>query len=705
MSKTGVAMTRGSWILVILMVAIGCDDPSEGDGADVFVIETDASVSTDIQTAQDTRSMDAALDQMVVPDMTQDANIDAQRDTAVDMFIQTACADEIDNDSDNLIDYPLDPGCSSPADDNELDPDTFACEDQADNDGDGRTDFPEDPGCSQATDGDEASTCGEAHEYRDISGQFQVVGNTEGAPAVFDVCRTNRAPERIFLFTLRDVVGRIRIDTHGSEFDTLLAVWSSCDDPNTELACNDDLMVGTRTSEVVIENPALGDYFILVDGHAESAGPFQLNIRGELPVGARCNQGADAQDWIGCGADAVCREGLCQTAACSDGIDNDGDAFSDYPNDPGCDSAQDDNEGFDGPPPQCFDGIDNDGDGRVDYPQDPDCTFAGDNDESRPVDCQDGRDNDQDGLIDLDDPLSGDPNRNSEFNVPLCRNGQDDDGDGVRDFPDDPGCSDRNDPDETDPEVPAQCHDGIDNDEDGLTDYPEDAESCLYAADDSEDDPCARMEPRDITGLGRTRGNSQNNLNDFQGSCVRPSGNEDVLLWRVEDGRRLANLILDTRDSDYDTHVYVRTACDSETEIGCDDNGGRNIHARLELGPQEPGQELLIFVDSRPGQSGIWRIRVDAQLAVGSGLWRSPRLCLRTGSQPCRRSGRCPLVPLCNNQIDDDGDGLIDYPNDPDARWPVMKTRPIRRSRLVQHSVDDDGDGLTISRNRIVACR
>jgi hypothetical protein len=72
------------------------------------------------------------------------------------------------------------------------------------------------------------------------------------------------------------------------------------------------------------------------------------------------------------------------TNQCADGIDNDGDGLIDYPQDPGCDSARDNDE-TDPPPPaaQCADGIDNDGDGKIDL-ADPGCVNSTDNDETDP---------------------------------------------------------------------------------------------------------------------------------------------------------------------------------------------------------------------------------------------------------------------------------------------------------------------------------
>ena len=61
-------------------------------------------------------------------------------------------------------------------------------------------------------------------------------------------------------------------------------------------------------------------------------------------------------------------------------------------------------QGDDCPPPTCGDGVDNDGDGLTDYPDDPGCQDA-----ASYIDdpaCQDGVDNDGDGLTDFDGGLS-----------------------------------------------------------------------------------------------------------------------------------------------------------------------------------------------------------------------------------------------------------------------------------------------------------
>ena len=69
---------------------------------------------------------------------------------------------------------------------------------------------------------------------------------------------------------------------------------------------------------------------------------------------------------------------------CSDTFDNDSDGKTDFPDDPGCSSANDNSESPDPPPPpkQCADGRDNDNDGKVDFPADRGCSSANDNSES-----------------------------------------------------------------------------------------------------------------------------------------------------------------------------------------------------------------------------------------------------------------------------------------------------------------------------------
>jgi hypothetical protein len=82
------------------------------------------------------------------------------------------------------------------------------------------------------------------------------------------------------------------------------------------------------------------------------------------------------------------------TAACSNGVDDDGDGQVDFGADPGCASAADASERGD-----CDDGADNDGDGAVDFPADRSCSGRSDLARER-TQCDNGLDDDGDGLVD-----------------------------------------------------------------------------------------------------------------------------------------------------------------------------------------------------------------------------------------------------------------------------------------------------------------
>lgn len=61
-----------------------------------------------------------------------------------------ACSDGADNDDDDKVDYPDDPGCANKSDNDETD--LPHCSDGVDNDGDGDADYPADEGCTDPDD-------------------------------------------------------------------------------------------------------------------------------------------------------------------------------------------------------------------------------------------------------------------------------------------------------------------------------------------------------------------------------------------------------------------------------------------------------------------------------------------------------------------------------------------------------------------------
>jgi probable HAF family extracellular repeat protein len=214
----------------------------------------------------------------------------------------THCNDGVDNDGDGQTDYPADPECTAPGDRSEV----ADCADGLDNDGDGQTDHPADAECLTADDASETPDCGDGFD-NDGDGQ--------------------------------------------ADFP---------DDP------------GCRSGATLSESPAC-------DNGVDDDGDTFIDFPGDP----------------GC----VAGDDFSEMDDCSDGLDNDGDGLIDHPSDPECAGPRDPAED-----PECDDRVDNDGDGRRDWPEAaPACVSASD-----PVEkpqCQDGTDNDGDGQADYpDDP-------------------------------------------------------------------------------------------------------------------------------------------------------------------------------------------------------------------------------------------------------------------------------------------------------------
>jgi hypothetical protein len=89
------------------------------------------------------------------------------------------CADGIDDDGDGLVDAPLDPGCTDPADDSERAAE-LACDDGEDDDGDGAIDTA-DPGCRDPSWPREDPECDDGLD-NDLDGGFDHDGAGQGPP-------------------------------------------------------------------------------------------------------------------------------------------------------------------------------------------------------------------------------------------------------------------------------------------------------------------------------------------------------------------------------------------------------------------------------------------------------------------------------------------------------------------------------------------
>ena len=140
----------------------------------------------------------------------------------------------------------------------------------------------------------------------------------------------------------------------------------------------------------------------------------------------------------------------------------------------------------------------------------------------QPKQCNDNIDNDGDSLIDLADPGCTDSNDNDETDpIPQCNDGLDNDLDGLIDM-NDPGCLSSNDNNEIDPSL--ICDDGLDNDGDTFI--------------DSTDPGCSS--PTDPSELGITQcddglDNDGDTFIDYPNDpgCTNPSDNNETNIGPV----------------------------------------------------------------------------------------------------------------------------------------------------------------------------
>lgn len=301
--------------------------------------------------------------------------------TAGAMICQpSACGNGMDDDLDTKTDYPMDPGCASIDDIDETDtcgagpgPGCPECADGIDNDGDGQTDSA-DSNCTAPSVQSEGCI---STEPVDTLVMPVTLGTTVGATNdITTTCTgTNTAADRTYSIQLPPM-RTLKIDNTNTFDQIVKLLGSTC--TGTPVQCRDE------PETIDLNNIPGGQYFYVVDGFGSGTGTYTITVSGTIQNGASCESALALNGAITCGAGFTCRGTMgsrtCQAAACSDGIDNDGDTVADFPNDPGCTSLSDTDESDNCPGgvgcPQCSDGLDNDSDGAFDYPDDPSCGAA-----------------------------------------------------------------------------------------------------------------------------------------------------------------------------------------------------------------------------------------------------------------------------------------------------------------------------------------
>lgn len=194
------------------------------------------------------------------------------------------CSNGADDDGDGRADFPAEPGCATPSDDDEADPATpAACANGLDDDMDGQVDYPADTGCTGAGADREDAVCGPGVVVEDITASGMASGSNTDATSQFSptTCGNgtpNTAGERVYMYRLA-APGNVRFSTDnaGTSFDTVIYVRRD-DCASTEIACNDDGagVAVSLSSTVTLRDQAPGVFFVFVDGYAARSGSFVL---------------------------------------------------------------------------------------------------------------------------------------------------------------------------------------------------------------------------------------------------------------------------------------------------------------------------------------------------------------------------------------------------------------------------------------------
>ncbi len=724
-------------------------------------------------------------------------------DAAVDTVSGPQCSDGIDNDGDGASDYPADPGCFAPQQDDEVDDcpggaNCPQCGNGVDDDGNGSTDYPADPGCTAASDAFEfvnnPVACGAGLVIKPLpsNGTDSGMLDATSTSAITTTCGGGAGAAAVAYQISLTEPKVLVATTAGSDPDTVLDLrGANC--TTTAIECNDNVSTTDDTSKIT-RSLAAGNYYLIVEGHdSTETGAYTLEVTLFTGEGEACSTGSQ------CGPGLVCRTPLggttgmkCSKPMCSDGVDDDGDAKFDFPTDPGCDSATDNDETDTCPSgascPACSNGMDDDGDSMTDYPLDPSCTSAAGNseacsgeqdpitsiasgttmgtligahDDHNPSCGADGGGDvlytlalpamrtlvlDTEGTVadtvlsllpttctepslacDDDGGTSASASRLAFANLAAstyivavdnysstkppgiynlhvtgvispggscnpadtlggaltcpatnpctgaigamrcmasaCGDGTDNDGDLKTDFPTDPGCATLDDTDEADtcpgagPGCP-ECADGVDNDGDGQVDSLD--TNCTSPSQASEG--CVTTDGVEALLMPATMGTTVGANNDVTTSCTTGTNTAADRTYSLQLPAMRNLSIVNTNSFDQVVKLFNSTC--GGTPLQC-----RDEPETIALNNLSPGLYFYV-VDGYSTGTGTYTVTVSGTIQNGGScevpLAANGALTCGTGFT-CRGTpgARTCQAAACGDGVDNDADGIADYPNDP----------------------------------------
>jgi len=540
-------------------------------------------------------------------DFPEDLGCVSLTDDTEDSPTSPKCNDGRDNDGDGLADYPNDPGCFAPAGDAEEDdcpdgPFCPQCGNGQDDDNNGATDYPEDQGCESAADNSEfinnPVACGPMMKIKQLPTTGMDSGTLDAMSTSFVASPCGGgggSPAIAYIFNLsQPKVIQASTDDSGTTLDTVLDIRSAnCMDAASELACSDDID-GNNTNSMLTRALDAGTYYLIVSAHDNSEqGNYTLYVQMFNGEGTPCTMQED------CGPGLLCRQPInasqmiCAQPACNDGLDDDGDGKTDYPNDPGCAS----------------------------------------------------------------------PNGNNETD----------------NCPGPAGC--------------PECANTLDDDGDGMTDYPADT-TCKAAGDASES--CISSEGVELIIQRTTTGTTVGSTNDFDPTCDSSSASAPDKHFRL-DLPGMSSLTVNTTGFDV-AQTLLDSTCVSAANACSDPE-------KFTTGALAAGSYYLVVDGYFTSSQGAYSIDITGKIANGQPCDNSPLL--QSGALTCNDgfvckgtagSKTCQLAQ-CNDNVDNNGNGKKDYPNDPGCDSPSDDTEttvcPGASCPVCSDGMDNDGDGQT----------
>ena len=285
-----------------------------------------------------------------------------------------------------------------------------------------------------------------------------------------------------------------------------------------------------------------------------------------------------------------------------------------------------------------------------------------------------------------------------------CSDGIDNNGDGRTDYPADPGCTSTSDAAEDTvcpgPSCPV-CSDGLDNDGDTRIDYPADS-GCISASSNNEG--CAESDQILPITAPTTTGTLVGAADDHNPSCV--TTNYPDRIYTLDIPMPLQSLTIDTENSVVDTVLSLMGSTCAEPSITCDDDGGVGTGDSLITRNFVSPGAYTVAIDSDSATLGTYELHVAGVILPGAScegaLYQAGVLAcpLGFGCNGAPGARRCTAAQ-CQDGLDNNGDGKVDYPADPGCDSSSDNTEttvcPGAMCPACSDGVDNDGDGDTDS--------